>query len=96
MKISFFQNQDSIKFLFIYWATEFCFRHKKSIFVSGVQDRLDYIQGIGIQCILLNPMFMSLSGNSFAVTDFTNIDPAVGTLQDFDNLVTAAHARSMS
>ncbi|OWA52149.1 Maltase A2 [Hypsibius exemplaris] len=64
--------------------------------LAGVRSRLDYLQSIKVETIVLNPIFMGVHGNSFAVTDFSNIDPQIGTLQDFNELVADVHARNMT
>ena len=74
--------------------------------LKGVMRRLDYIQGLGVTAIWLAPVFRNkpvqgLPGKESAgyhgywVTDFTRVDPHLGTDADFAALVAAAHARGM-
>ncbi|XP_055341594.1 maltase 2-like [Paramacrobiotus metropolitanus] len=64
--------------------------------LQGLRSRLEYISQLGVSTVLITPIFLSLSGNSFAVQDFKDIDPAVGTLDDFDQLMNDVHTRNMS
>lgn len=64
--------------------------------LPGVIAKLDYLQGLGIDGIWLSPI--TVSGNAdwgYDVTDYYNVDPALGTLEDLDLLLTEAHKRSI-
>ena len=74
--------------------------------LKGLKQRLDYIQSLGATAIWLSPVFKNKvvqgpKGNESAgyhgywVTDFTQVDPHLGTNADFKALVDAAHARGM-
>ncbi len=74
--------------------------------LKGLTDRLDYIQGLGMTAIWLTPIFennpvqgpegLESSGyHGYWITDFTNVDPHIGTREDFKAFVDAAHARGM-
>jgi glycosidase len=74
--------------------------------LNGVIKRLDYIQGLGATAIWLTPVFANKPvqgspGNESAgyhgywITDFTRVDPHLGTNEDYKALVKAAHARGM-
>ncbi|MCB0910406.1 MAG: alpha-amylase [Propionibacteriaceae bacterium] len=74
--------------------------------LKGVINELDYIKGLGTTAIWLTPSFTNkpvqgTAGNESAgyhgywITDFTTIDPHLGTNQDMKNLIKAAHARGM-
>ena len=64
--------------------------------LRGLTQRLDYLQALGIKGLWLMPV--SASGDhdhGYAVTDYRAIEPAYGTLADFDELVRQAHARGI-
>ena len=64
--------------------------------LRGLTRRLDYLQALGIKGLWLMPV--SASGDhdhGYAVTDYRAIEPAYGTLADFDELVRQAHARGI-
>ncbi len=74
--------------------------------LQGLIARLDYIQGLGATAIWLTPIFEnkavqgrpgaeSAGYHGYWITDFTNVDPHLGTREDFAALVEAAHARGM-
>jgi len=74
--------------------------------LKGVTRRLDYIQGLGATAVWLAPIFTnravqgpsgheSAAHHGYWITDFTDVDPHLGTKADFKALVDAAHARGM-
>ena len=64
--------------------------------LKGVTQSLDYLQTLGVKGIWLMPITASADGDhGYATTDFTAIEPAYGTLADFDELIAQAHARGM-
>lgn len=74
--------------------------------LKGLTQRLDYIQSLGATAIWLTPIFKnkpvqgppgaeSSGYHGYWVTDFTNVDPHLGTREDFRAFVDAAHARGM-
>ncbi|MGQ0709927.1 MAG: alpha-amylase family glycosyl hydrolase [Rhodoferax sp.] len=64
--------------------------------LRGLVQRLDYIQALGVRGIWLMPIFRSQDqDHGYAVADYRDIDPDLGTLADFDHLVQQAHARGL-
>lgn len=74
--------------------------------LKGVLGKLDYIKGLGTTAIWLTPSFVNkpvqgTTGNESAgyhgywITDFTRIDPHLGTNEDMKRLIRAAHAKGM-
>jgi alpha-amylase len=73
--------------------------------LKGLLDQIDYIQGLGTTSIWLTPSFKnkavqledgpSAGYHGYWITDFTQIDPHLGTNDDLRALVDAAHARGM-
>ena len=74
--------------------------------LRGLLDNLDYIQGLGTTALWLTPSFAnkpvqgegvnaSAGYHGYWVTDFTRIDPHLGTNEEMKELVDAAHARGM-
>ncbi len=63
--------------------------------LNGITDKLDYIEAIGAQGIWLMPINPSPSYHGYDVTDFTDINPDYGTLEDFDRLVSEAKSRGI-
>ncbi|MFO0015371.1 MAG: alpha-amylase family glycosyl hydrolase [Synechococcaceae cyanobacterium] len=67
--------------------------------LRGVLSKLDYLQGLGVTGLWLNPAFKQRADLStyhgYAIQNFLDIDPRLGTRQDLRDLVDAAHARGM-
>lgn len=61
--------------------------------LPGVTSRLGYLAGLGVDAIWLAPFYPSpLVDGGYDITDHRGVDPALGTLGDFDELVSRAHA----
>ncbi|WHX46957.1 alpha,alpha-phosphotrehalase [Paenibacillus woosongensis] len=64
--------------------------------IRGVTEKLDYIKGLGIDIVWLQPVYVSpQNDNGYDVADYYNIDPAFGTMEDFDELVRELKRRDM-
>ncbi len=63
--------------------------------LKGVQDKLDYIKGMGFDTIYLNPVFKARSNHRYDADDYLAIAPELGGEAAFDNLVAAANSRGM-
>ena len=63
--------------------------------LEGITDRIDYLKALGVNVIYLNPVFHSISSHRYDATDYTEIDPILGDLGDFTELVEAAQANDM-
>jgi glycosidase len=72
--------------------------------LAGLLDRIDYIQGLGTTSIWLTPSFKnkavqpedkSAGYHGYWVTDFTQIDPHLGTNDELKALIDKAHSRGM-
>jgi glycosidase len=63
--------------------------------LKGIQDKLDYIKGMGFDTIYLNPIFKARSNHRYDADDFLGIAPELGGDAAFQNLVAAANARGM-
>ncbi len=74
--------------------------------LKGITAKLDYIKGLGTSAIWLTPSFKnkpvqgapgeeSAGYHGYWITDFTQIDPHLGTNADMEQLIDAAHAKGM-
>ncbi len=74
--------------------------------IKGITSKLDYIRGLGTSSIWLTPVFknqpvqgsgadVSAGYHGYWITDFTQIDPHLGTNADLKKLIAAAHAKGM-
>ena len=61
--------------------------------LPGIIDRLDHIASLGVDCIWLSPLTKSPQADmGYDVSDYMQVDPLFGSLQDFDLLIERAHA----
>ena len=63
--------------------------------LKGIEQKLDYLQSLGVTCIYLNPIFESHSNHRYDTADYTRIDPLLGDEADFRSLAAAAKARGI-
>jgi maltose alpha-D-glucosyltransferase/alpha-amylase len=62
----------------------------------GLLSRLDYLQDLGVTCIWLLPFFPSpLRDDGYDISNYTDVNPSYGTLDDFKAVLDAAHQRGM-
>ena len=63
---------------------------------QAVTDRLDYLKDLGINALWFSPITNSPAGDfGYAVIDYFNVHPDLGTMDDFKKLVQEAHARGI-
>ena len=56
--------------------------------IKDLINQLDYIQEMGFTAILTNPIFESAdSSHGYHCINFYRVDPRLGTMEDFDNLL---------
>lgn len=67
--------------------------------LQGAIDHLDYIKELGMTAIWLNPVYESnqpwQSYHGYAITDFYNVDPRLGTNELYKTFVDKAHTQGM-
>lgn len=63
--------------------------------LPGLTERLDYIKSLGANVVYLNPVFLAYTNHKYDATDFFEIDPQYGTMEDFARLCDEAHKRGM-
>ena len=63
--------------------------------LKGITKRIDYLKALGVSVIYLNPVFESISSHRYDTSDYKNIDPILGTLGDFEELVNVAEKNGM-
>ena len=63
--------------------------------LQGVISKLDYIEDLGFNGIWLMPIMPSNSYHKYDVKDYMAIDPAYGTMEDFDQLAAACNERGI-
>jgi maltose alpha-D-glucosyltransferase/alpha-amylase len=62
----------------------------------GLTQKLDYLQKLGITAIWLLPFYPSpLRDDGYDIADYTSVNPAYGSLEDFKAFLNAAHTRGI-
>ena len=67
--------------------------------LSGLEDRLDYVQECNVNYLHLMPLLASPKGRSdggYAVSDFRSVQPELGTMDEFSHLTSECHKRGIS
>jgi glycosidase len=63
--------------------------------LRGIIDRLDYLLDLGVNAIYLNPIFHSSANHRYHTIDYYKIDPFLGEIADFQDLVRLAHQKGI-
>ncbi len=64
--------------------------------LAGITSRLDYLERLGIDVIWLSPVYRSpMDDNGYDISDYEDVDPIFGTLDDVDQLIAGAHDRGI-
>lgn len=64
--------------------------------IPGIISKLDYLQDLGIDIIWLSPCYRSpLADEGYDISDYYNIDPRFGTMEDMECLIAEAKKRGM-
>jgi alpha-glucosidase len=64
--------------------------------LRGLMSKLDYLEWLGVNAVWISPIYPSpMADFGYDVSDHTGIDPIFGTLQDFDELLAAAHKKGI-
>ena len=74
--------------------------------LNGIKQKLDYLKGLGVTSIWMTPSFknkpvqgtgenISAGYHGYWITDFTQIDPHLGTNAELEQLIDAAHGKGM-
>jgi len=61
--------------------------------LAGVTSRVPHLERLGVDAVWLSPFYPSaLADGGYDVDDYRDVDPRLGTLEDFDRMVAALHA----
>ncbi len=60
--------------------------------LRGIISRIDYLAALGIDAVWLSPFYPSaLADGGYDVDDYRDVDPRIGTLEEFDAMAAALH-----
>ena len=64
--------------------------------LRGIIDHLDHLSALGVDAVWLSPAYRSpQDDNGYDISDYQDIDPLFGTLEDMDELIAGLHARGI-
>ncbi len=63
--------------------------------LAGIAAKLDYLKGLGVSVIYLNPIFKAWSNHRYDTADYMKIDELLGTEEDFSRLCRLARERDI-
>ena len=64
--------------------------------IKGITSRLDYLKELGVDVIWLSPVYQSPNDdNGYDISDYQAIMEEFGTMEDFDEMLAAAHERGI-
>lgn len=64
--------------------------------LQGIISKLDYLHELGVNSVWLSPIYPSpMADFGYDISDYCDIDPRFGTLDDFDQLVRSANHRGL-
>ncbi len=63
--------------------------------LTGIREKLPYLQELGVSLLYLNPVFCSPSNHKYDTTDYEHVDPAFGGNEALGALIQAAHSRGI-
>jgi maltose alpha-D-glucosyltransferase/alpha-amylase len=62
----------------------------------GLVQKMDYLQDLGVTCLWLLPFFCSpLKDDGYDISDYLNVHPMYGTIEDFQAFLDVAHERGL-
>ena len=65
--------------------------------LAGVIEKLPYLEQLGVDILWLSPVYPSpMVDNGYDISDYENIDPRFGTLEDMDRLIAEAKKKNIS
>ena len=63
--------------------------------MQGVIEKLDYIKDLGFTAIMLSPIFKSQNYHGYHTLNFDEVDPHLGTWEDYQQLLDQAHDKGL-
>ena len=64
--------------------------------LRGVTEKMDYLKELGVNCLWLLPIYPSpLKDDGYDISNYYGVHPTYGTLNDFKDLLDAAHERGI-
>ena len=89
------QSEQEPIFHFEEWGTKPNFYSYQGGDLRGIVEKLDYLQDLNVTALYLNPIFASAATHRYHTYDYFSIDPLLGGMEAFSELLAALHCRDM-
>lgn len=64
--------------------------------LQGIVSRLDYLEKLGVDVLWITPIYKSPNDdNGYEISDYYQIQPEFGTMEDFEELLEKAHEKQI-
>ncbi|WP_337572031.1 alpha-amylase family glycosyl hydrolase [Mitsuokella jalaludinii] len=63
--------------------------------IAGITKKLDYLKGLGVTAIYVNPIYDASSNHRYDAVDYGTIDPFLGNFKDLEKLSAEMQKRGM-
>uniref|UniRef100_A0A336KGT9 CSON009181 protein n=1 Tax=Culicoides sonorensis TaxID=179676 RepID=A0A336KGT9_CULSO len=64
--------------------------------LQGIRSKIPYLKDLGVDGVWLSPIYTSpQKDGGYDITNYTEIDPMFGTMNDFDQLITTVKENGM-
>ena len=64
--------------------------------IPGIASHLDYLAELGVDVVWLSPVYASpMDDNGYDISDYQDVDPMFGTLEDLERLIAGLHQRGI-
>ena len=64
--------------------------------LNGITEKLDYLKDLGVDVLWLNPIYESPEiDNGYDISNYRKINPKLGSMDDFDRLLSESHRRGI-
>lgn len=63
--------------------------------LKGIEKKVKYLKALGVTILYLNPIGQSISSHRYDTTDYSNVDPLLGSMDDFVSLAQTAKENGM-
>ena len=64
--------------------------------IPGIISKLDYLAQLGVDVVWLSPIYTSpMDDNGYDISDYQDVDPLFGSLDDLDELIAGLHERGI-
>jgi alpha-glucosidase len=65
--------------------------------LNGITEKIPYLKSLNLDAVWLSPFYPSaLADGGYDVDDYRDVDPKIGTLKDFDRMISAFHKEDIS